>query len=33
MRILLIEDDITIAQTIETKIASEGGVLDLSMLW
>ncbi len=32
MRILLIEDDITIAQTIETKIASEGGVLDLSML-
>jgi two-component system cell cycle response regulator CtrA len=32
VRILLIEDDITIAQTIETKIASEGGVLDLSML-
>lgn len=32
MRILLIEDDIAIAQTIETKVASEGGVLDLSML-
>lgn len=32
MKILLIEDDISIAQTIKTEVASEGGVLDLSTL-